>query len=144
MTNSNVAGIPYVVCTTRHAPIFERLRTVHNTSRRPRRIFPALSMRRRGILRRSSQSMTRVPSPAQGRGNRCIILRGINPSGKRRQLLHLSNLERYTIDISYWHTKLNFAGNLVDLPEKNGQILFGTNATGRTTGSLQRFHMGAI
>jgi len=60
----------------------------------------------------------------------------VDPSRKCRQFLDLRYLERNTIDISYWHTKLNFSGSLVDLPEKNGQTLFATDATRRTTGSL--------
>ena len=63
------------------------------------------------------------------------------PILKLRGLTDLRNLERNTIDISYWYTKLDLSGGLIDLPEKNGQNLFATNATVRTTGDLQRFHM---
>jgi hypothetical protein len=60
---------------------------------------------------------------------------------KLHGLADLGNLERNTIDISYGYTKLDFSGGLIDLPEKNGQNLFATDATGRATGRLQRFHM---
>ena len=55
---------------------------------------------------------------------------------KYRQFLDLRYLECNTIDISNRQTKLDFSGGLVDLPEKNGQTLFATNATRRASGSL--------
>jgi len=60
---------------------------------------------------------------------------------KCRQFLDLRYLERGTIDISYWHKKSDLSGSLIDLPEEDGQTLFATNATRRTGGSLQRFHV---
>ena len=62
-------------------------------------------------------------------------------AARYRQLLDLRNLERNTIDIGYWYTKLDLSSGLIDLPEKNRQSLFATNATRRATGDLQRFHM---
>jgi len=80
MTNSNSAGIPYVVCTIRHAPISEKLRTVHGTWRPPRRIFPNFSTRRRGILRRLSISWHRP--------NACYYGLGSLPNRQRTGVWH--------------------------------------------------------
>jgi hypothetical protein len=37
-------------------------------------------------------------------------------------LTDLGNLERNTIDVGYWYTKLDFSGGLIDLPEKTDKI----------------------
>jgi len=66
MINSNMEGIPEVVWTSRHAPVSERLRTVHGTAWLPRRIFPDLSIRIRFAFRCSSMAATgRSPDRAR-------------------------------------------------------------------------------
>ena|ERR1700730_9582792 len=70
-----------------------------------------------------------------------IGLSCLPPSGSTTNFVDLRYLEHNTIDIFYWYTKLDFSGGLINLPEKNGQNLFATKATRRTTGGLQRFHM---
>ena len=63
MTHLNVPGIPKVVCTTRHAPISERLRTAHGTFALPSMIVPDLSIRLRGAFRRSTTAIIALRSP---------------------------------------------------------------------------------
>jgi hypothetical protein len=64
-----------------------------------------------------------------------------DPKRKYRQFFDLRYLKRNTIDIGNWYTKLDLSGGLINLPEKNGQNLFTTKATRRTTGGLQGFHI---
>jgi hypothetical protein len=52
---------------------------------------------------------------------RCRSWQGAEGQGaaEGRHFVDLRYLERNTIDISNWDTKLDLSGNLIDLPEKN-------------------------
>src|SRR5271168_4139859 len=66
---SNTAGMPTVVCTCRHAPLSEMLRTAQGIGCVPRRIFPDFKIRLRvaGVCRLSTSVSSLLPRAKRGR-----------------------------------------------------------------------------